>query len=185
MELPYAELPEYPPVMSASSVLSRMIDALAFRFRWATEGLTVTEFEFKAGEGIFSIREATGHILFLADRINRTVGGELPDGAQAIMKVDGSNENGPPPSDIQELRRLILAHLASASERASAMNAEDLSAGQIEIMPGRVFPIWNMINGPLADALTHVGQINTWRRMAGNPTPKANVFLGRGPKPTS
>lgn len=185
MELPYAELPEYPQSMTAGTVLSRMIDALAFRFRWATEALTAAEFEFKVGEGIFSIREATGHILFLADRINRTVGGALPEGAQVLTKVDGSSESGPPSSDAQELRRLILAHLASASARASALSAEELATCQIEIMPGRVFPIWNMINGPLADALTHVGQINSWRRMAGNPTPKANVFLGRAPKPTS
>lgn len=182
MELPYAELPEYPHSMTAGTMLARMIDALAFRFRWATEGLTGTEFDFKAGEGIFSIREATGHILFLADRINRTVGGALPEGASTISKVDGSSESSPPPSDPQEIRSLILTHLASASARASTLKEDQLSGCQIEIMPGRVFPIWNMINGPLADALTHVGQINSWRRMAGHPTPKANVFLGRGPK---
>ena len=45
-------------------------------------------------------------------------------------------------------------------------------------------PFWNMINGPLADALTHVGQINSWRRLAGNPAPKADVFRGRPPATT-
>jgi hypothetical protein len=38
-----------------------------------------------------------------------------------------------------------------------------------------------MINGPLADALTHVGQINAFRRLAGNPTPKARLFTGEPP----
>jgi hypothetical protein len=43
-------------------------------------------------------------------------------------------------------------------------------------------PFWHVINGPIADALTHVGQVNSFRRLAGNPTPKANVFLGLPPK---
>jgi hypothetical protein len=46
----------------------------------------------------------------------------------------------------------------------------------------RDHPIWYLINGPLADALTHVGQINAWRRLAGNPCPKVSVFLGLPPE---
>lgn len=182
MDLPYTDIPEPPPPMSAGGVLARMIDGLGFRFRWATEGLTNEQFEFRAGEGISSIRETLGHILFLAERVNRTLGGAMPEGALLITKVDGSSETAPPPADPQELRRLILGHLRSARERAAVLSTEALGAIPMEIMPGRVFPIWNMINGPLSDALTHVGQINTWRRMAGSPTPKANVLLGRAPK---
>jgi hypothetical protein len=43
-------------------------------------------------------------------------------------------------------------------------------------------PFWHIINGPIADALTHVGQINSFRRLAGNPTPKVNVFIGLPPE---
>ncbi|MCK5671198.1 hypothetical protein KAI10_07435, partial [Candidatus Bathyarchaeota archaeon] len=46
----------------------------------------------------------------------------------------------------------------------------------------REFPVWNLINGPLSDALTHVGQIASWRRMNGNPIPGARVFHGEPPK---
>jgi hypothetical protein len=42
-------------------------------------------------------------------------------------------------------------------------------------------PFWHLLNGPLADALTHVGQINVFRRLAGNPTPKAGLFMGQPP----
>jgi hypothetical protein len=42
-------------------------------------------------------------------------------------------------------------------------------------------PFWHMINGPIADALTHVGQINSFRRLAGNPTPRAGLFTGEPP----
>ena len=48
------------------------------------------------------------------------------------------------------------------------------------IIKGR--PFWHIINGPIADALTHVGQINSFRRLVGNPTPKAQVFLGIPPE---
>ena len=44
---------------------------------------------------------------------------------------------------------------------------------------GKTYPFWYMLNGPIADALTHVGQITTWRRIAGNPQPNGvNVFKG-------
>ena len=42
------------------------------------------------------------------------------------------------------------------------------------------FPFWNAINGPVADALSHVGQVVSYRRAAGNPIdPQVNVFLGK------
>ena len=42
-------------------------------------------------------------------------------------------------------------------------------------------PFWHVVNGPLSDALTHVGQLNMLRRQAGNPPVRANVFLGLPP----
>jgi hypothetical protein len=43
-------------------------------------------------------------------------------------------------------------------------------------------PFWHMINGPLSDALTHVGQINSFRRINGNSCGGANPFRGEPPK---
>ena len=41
------------------------------------------------------------------------------------------------------------------------------------------FPIWNLINGPISDAIYHTGQLVSFRRTSGNPIPKGvNVFLG-------
>jgi hypothetical protein len=45
----------------------------------------------------------------------------------------------------------------------------------------RVFPIWNLINGPLSDVLTHVGQVASWRRINDNPILGAFVFYGEPP----
>jgi len=47
---------------------------------------------------------------------------------------------------------------------------------------GKEYPLWWLINGPLSDALTHVGQIASWRRINGNPILGANVFYGTPPK---
>ncbi|MEN8845082.1 MAG: hypothetical protein ABF261_02240, partial [Candidatus Arcticimaribacter sp.] len=42
------------------------------------------------------------------------------------------------------------------------------------------YPIWNMLNGPLADAIYHTGQVVSFRRTTGNPIQKGvNVFIGK------
>ena len=41
-------------------------------------------------------------------------------------------------------------------------------------------PFWNMINGPIADALWHCGQIVSFRRSSGNPyNSNASVLTGK------
>jgi hypothetical protein len=61
------------------------------------------------------------------------------------------------------------------------MSDEDLAAVRIRSSRGDTLPIWNMVNGPLADSLTHIGQILSWRRIAGSPPVPADVFRGRPP----
>ena len=57
------------------------------------------------------------------------------------------------------------------------MNDSELA--EMEKNTSRKLPFWYWINGPLADALTHVGQITSWRRISGNPQLKGvNVFIG-------
>lgn len=71
--------------------------------------------------------------------------------------------------------------LENLSEKLKKMSGEDLS--EIEKNTSRKLPFWYWINGPLADALTHVGQITSWRRIAGNPQLKGiNVFIGNSDK---
>jgi hypothetical protein len=75
------------------------------------------------------------------------------------------------------IRKDILEMIYVLRESLISLTDEELSRVTID---GN--PFWYIINGPLADALTHVGQINSFRRMAGNPAPKARVFLGAPPK---
>ena len=42
------------------------------------------------------------------------------------------------------------------------------------------FPFWNIINGPISDALWHCGQVVLLRRSSGNPfNSKVSVFSGK------
>ena len=41
-----------------------------------------------------------------------------------------------------------------------------------------IYPIWYLINGPISDVLTHIGQIASWRRIAGNPVERVSPFSG-------
>ncbi len=60
-------------------------------------------------------------------------------------------------------------NIAILEETFSKMDNEELAAIQILKQP-----FWLVINGPLSDALTHIGQIATLRRIAGSPVPDSN-----------
>ena len=79
--------------------------------------------------------------------------------------------------DITLVRKSVLEMTHALKETLLSMSDEELAAIQI-----RELPFWHIVNGPVADALTHVGQINSFRRLAGNPTPEANVFRGLPPR---
>ncbi len=154
-------IPDYPTSVSATSVLVRLIDALAFRFRWATEGLKGREVAFRPSVGSRSLAEIAGHIWGLVNWVN--------------ISVSGTESTKPVRFSL--LREKVLDMLAMLRDTFSDMDDDDLSNVRIDDQP-----FWHIINGPISDALTHVGQINAFRRLAGNPTPKTRVFLGLPPE---
>jgi hypothetical protein len=89
------------------------------------------------------------------------------------MQRDGFRKE----DDISLARESVLEMTYALREALSSMSDEELGSVTVK---GR--PFWHIINGPVSDALTHVGQINSFRRLAGNPAPKANVFVGSPPK---
>ncbi len=172
-ELPYASIPDAPVHASATSVMMRMIDGLAFRYRWATEGLRPEDVAFDPGAESQTPRQLLAHILWLANAICRSVGADQTDGDS--NEIAGRD-------DIDGVRRETLERLQAARVALEGLSDEEFGRRTFEIVPGKRFPVWNVLNGPLADALTHVGQMNAWRRLSGNPTPRVNVFLGRPPR---
>ncbi len=174
-ELPYHTIPDPPEVVSGTCVLVRMLDGLGFRYRWATEGLRESDAAFRPGSGSMTLLELLRHVCRLTSWVTENLGaGPAVSGSAAPLPPDAAAD------DLEGLRRQTLTQIGLMRVRLLAMDDADLARLQIAHSKGAV-PFWNMLNGPLADALTHVGQINAWRRLAGNPAPRADVFRGRPP----
>jgi len=135
----------------------RLLDGLGFRFRWSTEGLSEDDYGFRPAPDCMSIEELVDHVWDLVNWISQSVG------LDEFEKGDDAS--------ITRMRVLEIIH--ALREEYIPMSDEDLK--EITI---RGMPFWHIINGPLSDALTHVGQINSFRRLTGNPAPNASVFTG-------
>jgi hypothetical protein len=162
-ELPFEDISKTPVELTATNTLLRVVEGLAFRYRWATENLSEENIKFRPHPTSMNIEEVNAHIFDLVDSTYRVFGGE--------------KQNKDSLNSFQQIRKKSLLVLADLSERLKEMSDEDFS--EIEKNTSRKLPFWYWINGPLADALTHVGQITSWRRIAGNPQLKGvNVFIG-------
>ena len=159
-ELPFHQIGSYPTEVTGPSMLVRLLDGLGFRFYWATQGLTQDNYAFSPGQGCQSIGQLIGHIWGLTNWVSAAVLGH-----REIR-----------PETPQEQRGHALQMLYRLREHFSGLDEQALAAITIQD-----HPFWHLLNGPLADALTHVGQINVLRRLAGNPTPKAGLFTGEPP----
>ncbi len=162
--LPYYEIPEAPKEYTAGTVAGRMIDGLGFRFYWATEGLTPKDLGFKPTKESRTSEETITHILGLSQVI-----------LNATMNIPNTNEKASMTFD--QKRKQILENLKKASDKLK--KTKDLSKLKI-IFGENEFQFWNAMNGPIADAMWHVGQIVSFRRSTGNPFPKGiSVFTGK------
>lgn len=167
--VPYQHMPEPPSEFTAGGVMKRMTDAIAFRFRWATEGLADGDLNFKPCEGSMTMRELFEHMLLLIQMVH---GALDPERTGLKEKLD----------DMESYRIAVLRRLERLGDRIEDLSDAELGGCEVKLPSGKAFPVWNLIHGPLADMLTHVGQINSWRRIAGKPAPKANLFLGLAPR---
>ncbi len=159
-ELPYYFIPDPPDSISGVTILVRMIDGLGFRFRWATEGLRDSDFILKHDAKSKNIKELIEHIWGLINWIN--------------ISLTGVSDNRT--EEIHSQRKSVLEMIVELRKTLLSMNDEELQNSRINN-----HSFWHFINGPITDAFTHVGQINSLRRLAGNPTPKTNVFKGTPP----
>lgn len=165
----YYKIPDAPKEYTAGTVVSRMIDGLGFRYYWATYGLTDKDLAFKPSKEARTTEETIDHILGLSQVI-----------LNSALKVP--NEKPQPKMTYAEKRKKTLENIQKAS--AIFKKAKDLSGYKIVFKRGdktSEYPFWNQINGPISDALWHVGQVVTFRRSSGNPFPKG-VSVLRGEK---
>ncbi len=168
----YYQIPDTPAIYTAATVAARMVDGLGFRYYWATEGLTEKDLAYRPSDSARTSLETIQHIEGLANIL-----------LNAVNKRS-TNFNSPVPNlAFAELREKTLLSIQQASELLKKPGA-DLAAMDMIFERGinkQEYPFWNLINGPIADALWHVGQVVSFRRATGNPLP-AGVSVLRGIK---
>ena len=168
-KLPYTNIPEPPRKMSATTVLIRLMDGIGFRYRWATEGLREEDMNFQPCETSMKIQELLAHIHGLL-MISESY---LTD--KNLVKIE--------PVKLDERRKLTLETIIRIRESLFTLDDVYLADRMYKVPWSREeLPVWYLINGPLSDVLTHVGQIASWRRINDNPIHGANVFFGTPPK---
>ena len=167
-KLPYYEIPETSESYTAGTVVARMIDGLGFRYHWASEGLRAEDLAFKPSEDGRTTGDTVDHILGLTNVI-----------LNSALKKDNEDVNTKGMT-FEEKRSKTLTMLKQAAD--IFRTTQDLSQFKIVFNRGgqrSEYPFWNQINGPIADALWHCGQVITHRRTSGNPyNSKASVFTG-------
>jgi len=169
---PYAQIPQAPGSYNAANVLARTVDGLGFRYYWATYDLRPEDLAYRVSETSRTSAETLDHIYGLCEVVQKTVQNEV---CHRPLDVDALSWD--------EKRAGTLAFLAEASKTLRTMNDNELAQLTIRFARGEKvgdpYPLWNLLNGPLADALWHTGQIVSNRRASGNPLPAGvSVFSG-------
>lgn len=172
MTIPYAEIPPAPADYRAGNVIARMIDGLGYRYYWATEGLRAEDLNYRPSEDSRTSAETLDHLYGLSLTI--------VNGAKSEVNLRPLDWSG---MSWEEKRTATLQNLKQASDLMRGRKRKAISKLQIIFQRGErksEFPYWNMLNGPLADAIYHTGQIVAYRRASGNPLDSTvNVFRGK------
>lgn len=127
------------------ALLRHFLATLAYRTQTAIRGAPAHYADFDAGSGVRTPAEILRHMTALL--------------AYLRTRLDGSPRPAPPeppPSFDEEVQRFH-AELALVADLLSA--GADLSPGTVE----------RLLQGPLSDAMTHVGQLAMLRRLADAP----------------
>lgn len=172
-ELPYYEIPDAPKDFSAEGVTARMIDGLGYRYFWATEDLREEDLSYKAGETSRTTAETIEHLYGLSKTTLNAIASRPNIRGGDVKKEE---------LDFAEKRKRTLENFKAASDFLRKKNAqvEDMKIVFQRGEKKSEYPFWNLINGPIADALWHSGQIVANRRSSGNPLhPGVNVFRGK------
>ena len=170
-ELPYASIPDYPEAYTAGTSLGRLVDALGFRYYWATEGLREEDMTYDPGGDNRSTQDVLTHLYGLSETI-----------VNAPMGKANIRPGAPAPETWEEKRKQTLLNFKKASDLLKGSADEEVTSYKVTFQRGEnksSFDFWHLINGPITDAIYHVGQITSYRRSSGNPiNPTVNVFMG-------
>lgn len=161
----FQSLPPTPSNLRSGAILSRFIVAIGFRYQVATNGLTQNEIQFRPVEGSMNMLELLDHIYKVL--------------SWAYKAFDKNAKMDIPTNTYEGYREGTLQVCEAFKKRLEEMTDEEIE--QTEVYLKRIdttFSFWYLINGPISDVLTHIGQINSWRRIAGNPVDRISPFTG-------
>lgn len=164
-KLPYFEIPQMEETYTAQNTVGRMLDGLGFRYYWATEGLRAEDLAYQPkGEGR-SCQSTISHLYDLSNMMLR------------LTKTDFKQGKEKEQMTFLEMRKQTLLNIQAISNKIKT--SKDL-AEFTEKKDGKItIPFFNVINGPIADAIWHTGQVASFRRSSGNPiNSKVNHFSG-------
>lgn len=164
-QLPYYEIPTMEENYTAQTTVVRMIDGLGFRYFWSSEGLTIEDLKYQPlGKGRTSL-ETIEHIYDLSATMLR------------LTNTDFKQAKEKSAMSFLEMRKQTLLNIDTL--RNKILSTKDLSELSVKKEDEVTIPFFYIINGPLADAIWHTGQISSFRRSSGNPiNPKVNFFSG-------
>jgi len=171
-DLPYYQIPDYPERITAGTVAARVIDGLGFRYYWATEGLRDVDLLYKPNDSARTTFETIDHIYGLSKVI-----------LNAAQKKANDFTIKPREQTYLEKRKITLENIKNASEIFKVASANEIESFKIIFKSKKgmtEYPFWNNLNGPLADAIWHTGQVVLLRRASGNPfNSKVSVLQGK------
>jgi len=163
----YYEIPEAPEQYTAAGVAARLLDAFGFRYYWATEGLRQEDLTYQATADSRTSMETITHIESLTQM--------MVNAALGKPNAGGGVERDTTYAGVRQ-HTLEMIEQASRALKGDNVNMEDCNI-VFEGKNPRSYPFWNAINGPITDAIWHVGQIVTLRRSSGNPIPSGVSFM--------
>lgn len=162
----YRVLPEAPQDYTPGNIASRMLDGLGFRFFWATHGLRPDDFNYRPSKESRSIEETIAHIYDLTYLVLITINEE-----DNMPQVE---------YEVNDKRSITLDNIKRISDVLRNSSQEDFNNYTLTYPNDTTIPFWNMINGPIADAIWHCGQIASMRRISGNPfNPNLSLMTGK------
>lgn len=164
-QLPYYKIPTMEENYTAQTTVARMIDGLGFRYFWASEGLREKDLEYQlAGKGRTSL-EIIQHIYDLSATMLR------------LTNTDFKQAKDKEQMSFSEMRKQTLFNFEAL--RNKILSTKDLKELSVKKDNEVSIPFFYIINGPIADAIWHAGQVSSFRRSSGNPiNQKVNHFSG-------
>ena len=168
--LPYYEILDAPETYTAANVTARMVDGLGYRYYWATEGLRAEDLAYEPGNDGKSCGDVLEHIAGLSNFVLTVMHQEVSGSRKVPEEMTWSERRAFTLNNFKEISD-ILRSTGDVEELKIVFKRKDQTSE---------LPFWNVINGPLEDAIYHTGQIVSYRRTAGNPSnPNVNMMRGK------